>query len=92
SAYEMVRCIGGSEMCIRVMWTTIIVALFIAEAVVFTVRANSTCFQEQVQEYVIEKASTHALQTGAIVSGMPTFDCCGEVEEIVCPDAQPENF
>ncbi|MDE6859565.1 MAG: succinate dehydrogenase/fumarate reductase cytochrome b subunit [Duncaniella sp.] len=73
-------------------WTTIVVALFIAEAVVFTVRANSNCFQEQVQEYVIEKASTHALQTGAIVSDMPSFDCCGEVEETVCPDAQPENI
>ncbi len=69
-------------------WTTIVVALFIAEAIVFTVRAHSHDFEEQVQEYVIEKASTHALQTGAIVSGMPTFDHC----EDVCPDAQPENL
>jgi succinate dehydrogenase / fumarate reductase cytochrome b subunit len=75
-------------------WTTIVVALFIAEAIVFTVRAHSNSFEDQLKEYVVEKASTHALQTGAVVPGMPGFecnqtdDCCGTP---ACPEAQAQE-
>lgn len=75
-------------------WTTIVVALFIAEAIVFTVRAHSNSFEDQLKEYVVEKSSTHALQTGAVVPGMPGFecnqtdDCCGTP---ACPEAQAQE-
>lgn len=73
-------------------WTSIVIALFIAEAVVFTVRANSCDFETQLKEYVVDKASAQALQSEASVSGMPGFDCCDEAGDDTCPDAQPVNF
>lgn len=73
-------------------WTSIVIALFIAEAVVFTVRANTCDFETQLKEYVVDKASTQALQSEASVAGMPGFDCCDEAEDGTCPDAQPANF
>ncbi len=73
-------------------WTSIVIALFIAEAVVFTVRANTCDFETQLKEYVVDKASTQALQSDASVSGMPGFGCCDEAGDDTCPDAQPVNF
>lgn len=40
--------------CIGLWWTSIVVALFIAQAIVFTVRANSNSFQEAYGKYVSE--------------------------------------
>ena len=37
--------------CIGLWWSSIVVALFIAQAVVFTVRANTTTFDEAYREY-----------------------------------------
>ncbi len=66
-------------------WTSIVVALFIAQAIVFTVRANSNDFQKELSEYVVEKASTHALQTDALVPG------CGDcAQEAACENACQE--
>ena len=74
-------------------WTTIVVALFIAEAVVFTVRAHSNSFEQELKEYVESKASTHALQMDALVPGMPGCEAAqGTCGGDVCPDAQPENL
>ncbi len=73
-------------------WTSIVIALFIAEAVVFTVRANTCDFETQLKEYVVDKASTQALQSDASVSGMPGFGCYDEAGDDTCPDAQPVNF
>ncbi len=46
-------------------WTTIVVALFIAEAVVFTVRAHSADFATEVKEYVMDNARTIDAPCGA---------------------------
>ena len=74
-------------------WTTIVVALFLAEAVVFTVRAHSNSFEQELKEYVESKASTHALQMDALVPGMPGCEAAqGTCGGDVCPDAQPENL
>lgn len=37
--------------CIGLWWSSIVVALFVAQAVVFTVRANTTTFDEAYREY-----------------------------------------
>ncbi len=52
-------------------WTTIVVALFIIEAVVFTVRANSNDFQTEVKEYVEWKSAADALDTDVFNGGEP---------------------
>ncbi|MDE6494606.1 MAG: succinate dehydrogenase cytochrome b subunit [Duncaniella sp.] len=68
-------------------WTTIVVALFIAEAVVFTVRANSSDFQKELTEYNLAKGSEFALDTDAIECGAKM---CGETAcpNAVCPQAE----
>lgn len=57
--------------CIGFWWTTIIVGLFIAEAVVFTVRAHRQDFDTQMAEYVEWKSSEYALDTDAESLGEP---------------------
>ncbi len=58
-------------------WTSIVVALFIAEAVVFTVRAHTNDFQSEVQEYVEWKSADCALSTD-VLPGVVDCDlpCC----------------
>ena len=53
-------------------WTTIVIALFIAQAIVFTVRANTNSFEKEVMEYVQSKSPVYSLDTDANVA--PT--CC----------------
>ena len=66
-------------------WTTIVVALFIAEAVVFTVRAHNSDFQKELTEYNLAKGSQFALDTDAI-------ECGGQVcSQPACPNAGCPN-
>lgn len=46
-------------------WTSIVIALFIAQAIVFTVRANTTDFKEEAVKYVVSQTSAEALDTNA---------------------------
>lgn len=68
-------------------WTTIVVALFIAEAVVFTVRANNSDFEKELIEYNQAKGSQFALDTDAIECGAKA---CSEAAcpEAACPQAE----
>ena len=52
-------------------WTTIVIALFIAQAIVFTVRANNDSFEEELAKYVNENASCYVLDTDASVPQLP---------------------
>ncbi len=60
-------------------WTTIVIALFIAQAIVFTVRANTKDFKEEVVEYVMSQSSAEALDTDANV--MPA--CCPDAQTVI---------
>ena len=66
-------------------WTTIVVALFIAQAVVFTVRANSSDFQKELTEYNLSRGSAFALDTDAVECGSKV---CSET---ACPQAACPN-
>lgn len=55
--------------CIGCWWTTIVIALFVAQAIVFTVRANTTSFQEAYAKY---QAETEYVQTV-----IPQLSDCG---------------
>ncbi len=47
--------------CIGCWWTSIVVGLFIAQAIVFTVRANTTSFEEACYEYASETGYAAAI-------------------------------
>ena len=53
--------------CIGCWWTTIVIGLFVAQAIVFTVRANTTTFEEACANYFAETgyAAAVAPQLGA---------------------------
>ncbi|MDE6078497.1 MAG: succinate dehydrogenase cytochrome b subunit [Duncaniella sp.] len=78
--------------CIGLWWTSIVVALFIAEAVVFTVRAHSNSWEKEVAEYVDWKSSADALDTDANV--LPACQgkaaCCGEAQDAPCCQGDAE--
>ena len=57
--------------CIACWWTTIVVGLFIAQAIVFTVRANTNDFETEYKEYLEYKASEYALSTDDFNAGFP---------------------
>ena len=57
--------------CISCWWTTIVVGLFIAQAIVFTVRANTNDFETEYKEYLEYKASEYALSTDDFNAGFP---------------------
>ncbi|MDE6765398.1 MAG: succinate dehydrogenase cytochrome b subunit [Duncaniella sp.] len=59
-------------------WTTIVVGLFILEAVVFTVRANSNDFATEVAEYTEWKSAEGALSTDVFNGGEPCAAPFGE--------------
>ncbi len=69
--------------CIAFWWTSIVVALFIAQAIVFTVRANTNSFETEYEEYLEYKASEYALSTGDFNAGFPFTapGCKGEKAE-----------
>jgi len=52
-------------------WTSIVVALFIAQAVVFTVRAHTCDFDKQMAEYKEWKSAQYALDTDTENLGEP---------------------
>ncbi len=58
-------------------WTTIVVALFIAEAIVFTVRAHRDDFATQYKEYVLYKSAEGLLNTDVFNGGEPFGAPCG---------------
>lgn len=68
--------------CIGCWWVSIVIGLFIAEAVVFTVRAHRSSFQEQAVEYIMWKNSTQVLGNDAFSAGLPfeqrSIDGCGQ--------------
>ncbi len=58
--------------CIGCWWTTIVVGLFIAQAIVFTVRANRhDAFKTQLNEYYEWKSAANALDTDVFNGGEP---------------------
>ncbi|MDE6483904.1 MAG: succinate dehydrogenase cytochrome b subunit [Duncaniella sp.] len=57
--------------CIACWWTTIVVGLFIAQAIVFTVRAHTNDFETEYNEYLQYKASEYALSTDDFNAGFP---------------------
>lgn len=52
---------------IGMWWTSIVIALFIAQVIVFTVRANSNSFEKELAEYTLENSSADALDTDGAV-------------------------
>ena len=65
--------------CIGCWWTTIVVGLFIAQAIVFTVRANTTTFEEACYKYATETgyASAMAPQLATPCTDDCTTENCG---------------
>ncbi|MDE6371756.1 MAG: succinate dehydrogenase cytochrome b subunit, partial [Duncaniella sp.] len=75
---------------ISLWWTSIVVALFIAEAVVFTVRAHRDDFATQYKEYVEYKSAQGALSTDVFNGGEPfSKQCEGVCEDACCQEATP---
>ncbi|MCI9286135.1 MAG: succinate dehydrogenase cytochrome b subunit [Muribaculaceae bacterium] len=69
-------------------WTTIVVALFIAEAVVFTVRANTSDFAKQYSEYNEWKSAEGLLSTDVNNAGFPfTRPCAAPCDNAPCENA-----
>lgn len=57
--------------CISCWWTTIVVGLFIAQAIVFTVRANRDDFAVQAAQYMEWKSAEGVLDTDVFNGGEP---------------------
>ncbi len=68
--------------CIGTCWTTVVVGLFVAQAIVFTVRAHNKDFATQLEEYRTWEASEYALDTDSESLGEP-FSC--QSVEGLCP-------
>lgn len=69
-------------------WTTLVVALFIAEAVVFTVRANTSDFAKQYSEYNEWKSAEGLLSTDVNNAGFPfTRPCAAPCDNAPCENA-----
>ncbi|MDE5821426.1 MAG: succinate dehydrogenase cytochrome b subunit [Paramuribaculum sp.] len=82
--------------CIGCWWTTIVVGLFIAQAIVFTVRANrENAFETQLKEYYEWKSAANVLDTDVFNAGEPFSESasCGEQAcgEQACDKAECEN-
>lgn len=72
-------------------WTTIVVGLFIAEAIVFTVRANSNDFNTELREYREWKSAEGVLETSTMDLNEPFAAPCGSngcMKAEGCPNAE----
>lgn len=65
--------------CIGLWWSSIVVALFIAQAIVFTVRANSTSFDEACRDYATSVVCPEAAVSQEAVCIIHT-DCDGHTD------------
>ena len=65
--------------CIGLWWSSIVVALFIAQAIVFTVRANSTSFDEACRDYATSVVGPEAAVSQEAVCIIHT-DCDGHTD------------
>lgn len=83
-----IKCIGNT-------WTTVVIALFVAEAIVFTVQANRGTYydcpvlQEQYMEMAAHGESTFTIApAGACCGGAAAQECTGAGE---CAQAAPQS-
>jgi hypothetical protein len=81
--------------CIANAWSTIVIALFVAEAIVFTIQANRGVYtncpvlQQQYQEMLAEQNDDACCQEAT--AGCPfEKQACGEGECAGCPKAKAD--